>query len=154
MNATTTPNSALSTTTTPPVLSTDVMRRLPLIAAGTVAGVALVTVALGLVVNRDAWWPALVAAFVVAAVGAAASVAVLNVGRGKTVDWLVTLTMAATLARMAVSGAGILIAIKLLGTLPEVTAFSVCGYYVAMLVAETALLTRAAAMPRVGESHA
>lgn len=126
-----------------PVVSHEALRRLPATAAITVMGVGLVTAVIALVVNSDEWWPGVAAAFVTAAAAAAASVLVLNLARGRTVDWLVTLTMAATLARMAVSAAGLLVSIKLLHTPPEVTAFCICGYYAAMLVAETTLLNRA-----------
>ena len=147
-------NATLPNPAATPIVPAAALRRLPMTAAASVLGVAAITAAVGVIAGRADWWAGFGVAFVIAAIAAAASVAVLNVGRGKTVDWLVTLTMAATLARMAVSAAGLLVAMKLLRTPPEVTAFSVCGYYAAMLIAETTLLTRAAATPSTAAVHA
>jgi hypothetical protein len=155
--ATTTPNTAPV-----PIVSAAAMRRLPVWAAGSLVVVAVISAVTALLVGNADWWPALAAAFVIALLSAAASIVVLGKVAGRTVDWLVTLTMAATVARMGVSGIGFLIASKLLHVAADVAGLWLCGYYAAMLVAETALLMRiaqqqpaqAVAANVVGDSHA
>ena len=161
-------NASLPTTPMPanaapgnvPVVAPAALRRLPIYAAGSVVLVGAISVALALLIGDRSWWPALSAAAIIATLSAIASVIVLKRAAGRAVDWLVTLTMGATVARMAVTGIGLLIVIKLTHVRADVAGLSLCGYYAAMLVAETALLTRVAkpsggaSADSVGDSNA
>jgi len=141
-------NAPLPTTPAPnapvPIVAPASLRRLPLWAAGSVVIVGAVSVIAALAFGDRSWWPALTAAAIIAALSAVASVLVLRQAAGRAVDWLVTLTMGATVARMGVTGIGLLLTIKLTHVRADVAGLSLCGYYAAMLVAETALLTRVA----------
>ena len=127
-----------------PIVAPASVRHLPLWAAGSVVIVGAISGVAALAFGDNSWWPGLLVAAVIAALSAAASVLVLRRAAGRAVDWLVTLTMGATVARMAVTGVGLLLIIKLTHIRADVAGLTLCGYYAAMLVAETALLTRVA----------
>ena len=87
---------------------------------------------------------ALGAAAAVGLVAAGGSVAILMTAAGRTVDWLVTIVMAASGVRLFVSLIGLLVAVKAFNTSPEWTAGVICALYVATLAAESVTLATAA----------
>lgn len=129
--------------TTSPAVVRGISRAVALAGLGAGIGCAGVT----LLAHRADWWPAFGAATIVSLIGAVGAVAVLSQAAGKSVDWLVTLVMGATAVRMLVSLFGLLVAIKAFHTPDEATAYMVCAYYAAMLIAETTLLARATRTP-------
>ncbi|HEX8341339.1 MAG TPA: hypothetical protein VF624_10565 [Tepidisphaeraceae bacterium] len=136
--------SATVPTAPTPIVEPAAARALPLAVLGTFAATAAALSGIVALSGKPGWWPALAAATAVAFAGAIASVAVLRRAAGKRVDEAVTLAMAASLVRIAVSAVGVLVAVKTLGPVAEATGFMICGYYAVTLAAETVLLSRAA----------
>ena len=133
---------------TPRVLATGVV----------VANVAAGLVAAGIIaaMHRSDWWPALLAAGVIAMLCAIASVLVLAKAAGNSIEWLVTFVMGASAVRMGVSLVGLLVAVKTLKTPAEATGFLICGFYAVTLIVESSLLNRVlrkSAVAQVGETH-
>ncbi|MGN6507457.1 MAG: hypothetical protein ACTHM6_18020 [Tepidisphaeraceae bacterium] len=138
------PASAVSSTLRAiPTLSPALARQLPgaVVLAGlaAAAGMALLIVAQ----HRPEWWAAYQSASIVGIVSMVVSVLILRQLAGKPVDTAVLFVMAASGIRMGVSLVGLLIVTHGLQTPGEAVGFMICGYYAAMLIAETTLLYRA-----------
>lgn len=116
-----------------------------------VAGVSLLVIEWS---GRADWWIPLAASVVVGFIGVAASVAVLSMAAGRTVDWLVTFVMGVAGLRMFVSLIGLVIAVKALHAHAEATALLICCFYAVTLIVETGLLVRTAGAAKVvGGTH-
>jgi hypothetical protein len=94
--------------------------------------------------NHPQWWPAFGAATMVALLNAVASMAVLRRASGKTLDQAVAIIYLVVGVRLFVSVAGCLLAVKVGGYAPQATGIMICSYYMAMLIAESVVLARAA----------
>ena len=127
-----------------PVIPATVVRRLArgVVRANViVAGIALLVIEWS---GRDDWWMPLAASVVVGFVGVIASVAVLSMAAGRTIDWLVTFVMGVAGVRMFVSLIGLVVAVMGLKVHAEATALLICCFYTVTLVVETGLLVRTA----------
>ena len=139
-----------------PTMSSALSRRLPLSVAGAGLITGLIGVALIETLGRPDWWPAFEAASIVAAIGVIVSISILRQTAGRRVDTAVTVVMAASVVRVMVSLIGLIVAVKLYKAPPDATGLMICGYYAAMLVAETTLVSRATrgAAVKIGDGNA
>jgi hypothetical protein len=137
---------AQSLPTTPATLT----RRL---AAGTVAvNLIAIVVAAGLVafLKFEDRWQTYGVATATAVLAAFASVAVLSMAAGRTVDWLVTFVMGAAAVRLLIALIGLLVAVQGLKLTPTLAAGLICWFYVVTLVTESLMLGRAVRGPAGG----
>ncbi|MBC7784576.1 MAG: hypothetical protein H7144_12125 [Burkholderiales bacterium] len=126
-----------------PTVSPALIRQLPMAVAATVFAVALVIAIIIVVTPQPQWWPAFIGATVVAAVAMIASVAILLSSAGKPADYVITMTMLLAGVRVGVSLIGLIVCIMAFSITPVAVAMMICGYYVATLIVESTLVSRA-----------
>ena len=117
-----------------PTVESGMLRRLPVGVIGSFGVAAVLMAAIVELGQKPGWWNGFVAASIIAAIAAAASLLVLGRAGGRRVDEAVTLAMGASGVRMAVCAVGLLVAINALDAPAEPTGFVLCGYYAATLV--------------------
>ena len=126
-----------------PIVPNSLKRSLLTVVPAVVIGSA-VLVAIALVITRRGdWWPGYLPATIVSVLGGIAAIAVLSRAAGRPVDVSMTCVMAAAGIRIAISVIGVAIAVKVFETPQTPTATLACGYYVATLLAESVVLSRA-----------
>lgn len=133
-----------------PVTPATLTRRL---AAGTVAVNLIAIVAAAVLINFLTFsdrWQAFGVASATAVIAAFASVAVLSMAAGRTVDWLVTFVMGAAAVRLLIALVGLLVAVQGLKLTPTLAAGLICWFYVVTLVTESLMLGRAVRGPAGG----
>ena len=154
------PNAAQPAANAPvPVIPAATLRTLAVGVTWANVAVAVVATAVVALAKQADWWTPLAASVVVAAIGAIASIAVLSMAAGRTVDWLITFVMGVAGVRMFVSLIGLVVAVMGLHAQPELTALLICCFYAVTLIVETGLLARSAGAAQtagsaVGGTHA
>ena len=121
----------------------EVIRRLMFAAAGSVIGVAAVLAAVMILVNRADWWRGLLAATMIAALTAAASLPPLAFGLQRGLMPAVAGYFIAAGAKMLVSIGGGSLAVIAGGYPPLPTMVLIVVYYLVLLATETAIVARA-----------
>ena len=121
----------------------EVIRRLIIAAAGSVLGSAAVLAVLMMLVNRGDWWRGLLAATMVAALTAAASLPPIAVGLQRGLMPAVGGYFVAAGLKMLVSISGGWLAVKAGGYPALPTMVLIVVFYLVLLAAETAVVARA-----------
>ena len=124
-------------------LDESAMRKLPQVVFGATAAAGVVIAALIVLANKPAWWGGFTPAVVASLLSAAASVFVLRMAVGKPLEKAVAVVYAAAGVRLLASLTACLVAVKIGDYPPKPTGLMICGFYVAVLMAESIFLAKA-----------